>query len=250
MGTACVSALNDRVMPWHFGGPTQGPNRVAWMKNVFYGARLTHATSGLKHLPALHVWLPESIVYNDMVEFNEAEKGNWPKVYNALFDADIDYGVTNTLAVPPGSIVLYACVKPVLNAEEFARLQQFMSKGGTLLCAFEGTPELPDGTPIADWAKLPQAKIVRVTLEPGMLKQCAQAKRKPLDWQSDQAALKTYVYGTPGGGMAYLLNNTSLEQPATVKLPTALHNVLNGRSLGTGETVTIPPGMCLLLSHS
>jgi hypothetical protein len=245
MGTACISALNDRVMPWHFRGPTDGPERVAWMKNVFYGARTTHATSGLKHTPPLYVYLPESLVYNDLIEFNEAEKGNWSKVYNALFEANLDYGVTNTLAVPPGSVVLYACVKPVLSAEEFARVQEFMSKGGVLLCAFAGTPELPDGTPLADWARL---RTTPTTLEPFLLRKALQLLQRPMNMQTDQAAVKTYRYVTAGGGVAHLLNNTSLEQAATVKISTPLVDMFSGKS--TGATVTIAPGMCVLLSRS
>jgi len=250
MNTACISALNTRVMPWHFRGPTDGPDRVARMKNVFYASRLTHATSGLRHTPPLYVWCPESIVYNDLVEMNEAEKANWRQVWQTLFDANLDYGVTNTLAVPPGAVVLYACVRPVLNAEEFARLQKFVSQGGTLLCAFAGTPELPDGTPIADWAKLPRNRLVPAALAPEALQRCLPHRQGQLAWPTDQPALKVYAYTTAGGGRAYLLNNTSLEQPAAVKLPQALRDMLTGQSRQQGEMVTIPPGMYALLSHS
>lgn len=246
MNTACISALNTRVMPWHFNGPTQGPDRPQWMKNVFYSSRLTHATSGLKHTPPLHVWLPESIVYNDLVEFNEAEKANWGKVYGALFDANIDYGVTNTLAVPPGSVVLYACVKPVLSAEELARVQQFVSKGGTLLCAFTGTPESPDGTPIAEWSKLPSARVQPLTLDAFMLRKALQLLQRPLNWQTDQPALKTYAYQRDGK-RAHLLNNTSLDQPAEVTLAAAMEDLLSGRKLDKEAKVTIAAGMYALL---
>jgi len=248
MNTACISALTTRVMPWHFRGPTDGPNRVEWMKNVFLSARLTHATSGLRRAPSMYVWCPESIVYNDLVEMNEAEKGNWSKVWQALFDANLDYGVTNTLAVPPGSVVLYACVRPVLSAEEFARLQQFVSKGGVLLCAFAGTPELPDGTPIAAWSKLPTARVVPTTLEPALLNKALELLHRPRNWPTDQPALKMYRYAGPGGGVAFLLNNTSLDQPATVQVPATLGDAFTGKPVG--GTLTIPPGMYALLTRS
>ncbi len=248
MNTACISPLTTRVMPWHFRGPTDGPDRVARMKNVFYSARLTHATSGLRHRPPLFVWCPESIVYNDLVEMNEAEKANWRRVWQTLFDANLDYGVTNTLAVPRNSVVLYACVRPVLNAEEFARLQKFVSDGGTLLCAFAGTPELPDGTPLADWAKLPAQRLVRVALEPAALQQALAGREPRLAWPHLPAAVKVYVYATEGEGRAYLFNNTDLEAPATVELPTTLQDLLTGRS--AGRSVTIPPGMYALLGQS
>ena len=248
MNTACISALNTRVMPWHFNGPTVGPDRVERMKNVLYASRLTHATSGLRRAPLLYVWCPESLVYNDLVEMNEAEKGNWRKVWQALFDANLDYSVTNTLAVPRNSVVLYACARPVLNAEEFARLQKFVSDGGTLLCAFAGTPELPDGTPLAAWGRLPQQRLVRVTLEPAALQQALAGRPQRLAWTGLPPAVKLYRYVTEGEGRAYLLNNTDLEAPATVKLPAALHDMLSGRNAGT--TVTIPPGGYALLSRS
>lgn len=248
MNTACISALTTRVMPWHFNGPTIGPDRPQWMKNVFYASRLVHAMSYMRHAPPLYVYLPESIVYNDLVEFNEAEKGNWRKVYQALFEANLDYGVTNTLALPRNSVVLYACVRPVLSEEEFARVQKFVADGGTLLCAFESAPELPDGTPIADWGKLRAERVVRLDLDPPALCQALERLRKPMNWQTDQPALKTYRYAYADGGMAHLLNNTSLEQPATVKLSDHWADAFTGRT--APATITIPPGMYELLTRS
>lgn len=249
MNTACISALTTRVMPWHFNGPTIGPDRPQWMKNVLYSSRLTHATSGLKHTPPVYVWCPESIVYNDMVEFNEAEKANWRRLYQALFEANLDYGVTNTLAVPDGSVVLYSCVRPVLNEEEFARLQGFIAKGGTLLQAFEGQPELPDGNVIPGWEKLPQERLVKVELEPAALRGCLQGAKAVLNMQVNPQ-LRTYLYRSPTGSRVHLFNNVNFEQPAAFRAEMALRDLCSGKAIPENTVMSIPPGMYLLAVES
>lgn len=247
LNTAGISALNTRVMPWHFRGPVNGPDRIEWMKNVVYSARLTHATSGLTHTPPLFVWCPESIVFNDLVELNRAEAENWKQVQQALFDANLDYAVTNTLAVPPGSTVLYACVRPVLSDEELAHLQAFLGRGGTLLCAFAGAPERPDGQSQAGWAKLPAPRLPRIELTPAALNQ-AVAGKHPRNWSVDLPELKTCLYQRDGRRV-HLLNNTGLTAPATFPLPAAVQDALNGKMLAKGATLTIPPGLYALVEE-
>jgi len=242
MATACISALNTKVMPWHFGAPLNGPKRSNWMKTVCYDARLTHATSGLKHTPALYVWCPESIVYSDLVELNRAEADNWKKVWQALFDANLDYAVTNTLAIPKNAVLLYACVRPVLNEEEFARLKKFVESGGTVLCAFTGAPELPDGALTAEWKKLPPARIVPIELSAQSLAEEVKDRIKEHNWDTGVEAVKTCLYHR-GSSIVHLLNNTDLSNPATVRVRSICADVFTGKRLQAGAKITLPPGM-------
>lgn len=249
MATACISALNTKVMPWHFGAPLNGPRRSDWMKTVYYDARLAHATSGLKHTPSLYVWCPESIVYNDLVELGRAEADNWKKVWQALFDANLDYAVTNTLTIPKNAVLIYACVRPVLNEEEFARLKKFVESGGTVLCAFTGTPESPDGTQLPGWAALPQARLMPIELTPQALQEKVAALVKERHWNMDTEAVKTYLYRR-GNARVHLLNNTDLTNPATVRLRTRAKDTLTGKRLEAGATITLPPGRYAMLEEA
>ncbi|MBI2300427.1 MAG: hypothetical protein HYU66_16050, partial [Armatimonadetes bacterium] len=164
IGTACISALTNRVMPWNFGAPTQAANRVAWLKNVWRAAALTHVLSGLRRRPPLHVWCPESLAFPDLVDLGGHEARQWGVLWKALCTANIDYDVTNTLSLPADQVALYACEKPVLTPEEFGRLSAFVTQGGTLLYTFAGRPETPDGAELPGWDALPTARLVRVAL--------------------------------------------------------------------------------------
>jgi len=246
MGTACISALNTRVCAWHVRGVVHGPNRPAWMKAAYYGARLTHATTGLTRLPALYVWCPESLVYNDIVEFNRAEAENWGKVWQALFDANVDYVVTNTLAAPEGAVLLYACVRPVLNREEFGRLNGFVASGGRVLCAFDDPPALPDGTEIAQWRTLPQDRLIRMPLTAASLRGQVDALCEHRNWQTGAAAVRTHLYRR-GATRVHLLNNTDTAAAATVTTPGKMKNVFTGKTIAAGATLAIPPGCAALL---
>lgn len=236
---ACTGALNTKVCPWHFAAPVTGPNRVDWMKTVYLGARLTHATGGLQHVPPLYVWCPESIVYNDLVEMNSDEAGNWRRTWQSLFDANVDYAVTCALKVPAGVKLLWSCARPVLTVEEFATLKGFVDAGGTLLCAFEGNPELPDGSPLTDFAALPAERVQRIALTPEALAAAADGPQRNLPVAD--ASVKTFVYRRDGRRV-HLLNNNNLEQAATVAAPHAMRDVLTGRRIGEGEQVSIRPG--------
>ena len=194
------------------------------------------------------MWCPESIVFNDLVDFAPNESQAWKKVYQALDEVNLDYAVTNTLAVPKGSVVLYACVKPVLNREEVARLQKFVAAGGTLLCAFTGQPQWPDGTPVAEWDKLPAARLAPVELSGKALAAQAQARKLTRNWVVTQPGLRTYRY-VRSGKPVHLLNNTNLTDAASVKLPKPMLDLLNGRKLAAGSTVLLPPGGHALLGE-
>ncbi|MBI3920631.1 MAG: hypothetical protein HY318_04350, partial [Armatimonadetes bacterium] len=241
MTTACVSALNTRVCPWHFSGPLNGPNRSQWMKSVYYGSRLAHATTGLAHTPAVYVWCPESIVYNDLVDFNQAEAGNWRKVWQTLFDANIDFGVTNLIAIPKGTVLLYACVRPVLNGEEFSRLRRFVETGGTVLCAFTGPPESPDGARIPNWDALPKDRVIRVELDPRRLKEAVTSRTRGGNWVAVNPSVKTYFYNR-NGARVHLLNNTDHTVPATEIAPNGVKDLLTGKEIQQGSPVAILPG--------
>ncbi len=238
MNTACISALTTRVLPWHFRGPTVAPNRIDWMKAVFYGARLTHATSGLTHTPPLYVWCPESIVYNDLVEFNAAEAAHWKVTWQALFDANLDYKVTTTLAVPPPAVVIYSCVRPVLSEEEFGRLQRFVAGGGTVLCTFTRPPEWPDGRPIAEWGTLPAGRVMTLDLSPAGLRDEVGQRGLARNWETGAAALKTYLYQREGTRV-HLINNTDPAAPASFVLPAPVTDALSGARLERGATLTV-----------
>jgi len=236
---ACTSALNTKVCPWHFAAPVTGPNRVDWMKTVYLGARLTHATSGLQHVPPLYVWCPESIVYNDLVEMSSEEAGNWRRTWQSLFDANADYAVTCALKIPAGAKLLWSCARPVLTEEEFAVLRGFVDAGGTLLCAFEADPELPDGSPLTGFADLPTERVRRIALTPEALAAAADGPERNLP--VTDASVKTFIYRRDGKRV-HLLNNNSLEQAAIVAAPCAMRDVLTGRKIGEGEQVNIRPG--------
>jgi hypothetical protein len=241
MNTACISALTPRVAPWHFRGPLNGPDRVQWMKAFYYGARLTHLTTGLTATPALHVWCPDSLVFNDLVEMNRAEAGNWAKTWQCLFDANIDYGVTNKLTAPPANgVVLWSCVQPVLSDEEFGWLQGFLKGGGRLLCAFEGTPQRPDGTALPGWQSLPAKQIMRVALEPQALQAMTRQLNCPRNLDTPPA-VKSHLYRRTQARV-HLLNNTSLSDPVSVRVPGAMIDLLTGKPLATGTRVTLQPG--------
>ncbi|NUP98798.1 MAG: hypothetical protein HUU35_02960 [Armatimonadetes bacterium] len=241
--TACISALTERVCPWHFTGPLNGPNRVEWMKTAALGAWLAHATTGMEHTPPLHVWCPESIVYNDLVEFNATEAQHWTATWRALFAANLDYAVTNTIAIPADAVLLYSCVRPVLNDEEYARLQRFVQGGGRLLVTFEGTPERPDGTPHEDWAAL-RARASVVSLE-----QVAEALgERPRNLATGQAGVVSYLYRRDGRPV-HLVNNTSLTDPATLKLPVAMTNGVDGAACAANSALILRPGGFALLEE-
>jgi hypothetical protein len=218
------------------------------MKDTFYSARLTHAMGGLKHTPPLYVWCPESIVYNDLVDMDRKESAQWRVTWQALSDANIDYAVTNTLAVPAGSVVLYSCARPVLNAEEFQRLQGFVAKGGTLLCAFEGQPETPDGAAIAQWQKLPTKQLVSLQLTPKALQTANAQLCRTHNWDTKLPAVKTYLYQRDGKRV-HLVNNTSLTDPASLLLPWAATDLLSGKALRKGSALTVAPGLYALVTE-
>ena len=248
MNAACISALNTRVNPWHFNGPLSAPNRTEWMKAVYYGARLAHATTGLTHTPPLTVWCPDSIGFSELVAFDHSEGENWKRLAQCLFDAGIDYGVTNTLAVPKDAVLLYACARPVLTAEEFARVRRFVEAGGTLVTAFPGVPELPDGTKIAGWDALPKERVHAVALSPAALKEKALALCKARNWETGVPAVKTYLY-RQGAARVHLLNNTDFEAGVTVMLPAPMVDRFTGERLAAGTALSIRPGMHALLAE-
>ncbi len=248
MHVACISAMTTRVNPWHFRGPVNGPDRPQWMKSVYYSARLTHATSGLVHEPGLYVWCPESLVYNDLVEMNGAEAGHWAETWRALYDANLDYAVTNTLEIPADSVVLYSCARPVLNEEEYGRLQEFVAGGGTVLCTFADTPESPDGVEWVGWDELPAARVMPVELTPEAVRERAGALGVDRNWETGAAGVKTYAF-TRGETVVHLLNNTDFEEEATVVLPVATRDLLTGETLAAGDELILGPGLYALLEQ-
>ncbi|MEN6304223.1 MAG: hypothetical protein ABFD96_15935 [Armatimonadia bacterium] len=247
MHVAGISALTTRVNPWHFGGPLNGPDRPQWMKDVFLSSRLAHATSGLTHTPSLYVWCPESIVYNDLVELNRAEADHWATTYRALYDANLDYGVTNTFKIPPGSVVIYSCVRPVLNAEEMAALKAFVDGGGILLHTFDAAPESPDGTKLAEWEKLPRERAWPITLEPQGLRAYS-GRLRVRNWETGVDSVKTYLYER-GGKRVHLLNNTDLEKPAGIVAPVAMRDLLTDKPVAKGAKIVVPAARYALLAE-
>ena len=250
--TANISALCDRVCHWHFGGTLNGPRRPAWMAATFLAARLTHASNGLEHTPPLYVWCPDSIVYNDLVEMNTAEADTWRGLQRALFEANIDYAVTNRLVVPPGSVVLYACARPVLDRWEVASLMAFGKAGGRLLVTFAGAPEWPDGTPVAEWPAAALASPIRVELSAAALRATVADLCGLRNLGLDNPAVKTTLYRrTAGAGSdrVHLLSNTDTEQPATARLPVAMRDRLTGKAYPAGQRLDLPPGHYALLEE-
>jgi hypothetical protein len=251
--TAHISALCDRVCHWHFGGALNGPNRSGWMALAFQAARLTHATNGLEHTPPLYVWCPDSIAYNDLVEMNTAEADAWRSLQQALFAANVDYGVTNRLAVPAGSVVLYACARPVLDRTEVAALSAFLGAGGRLLVTFTGAPEGPDGAPVDEWAEVTRSKVEHVELRPEALRAKVDALCGLRNWLPDATAVKTYLYRHGAGqrpGRVHLLSNTDTEHVNEVVLPLAMVDRLTGSALPASHRLALPPGHYALLEEA
>ena len=246
--TACISALNTRVFAYHFGGVVNGPNRVGWMQAAYLCSRLTHATTDLVHTPPLYVWCPESIVYNDLVEFSTAEATNWRQVAQCLFDANLDYAVTNLLTIPKDAILLYACVRPVLSQEEMMRLERFVHAGGTVLCTFTRAPELPDGSLIQAWAELPKDRLKHVALLPDALEKAVVAHGGGRNWPLDEAAVKTYLY-LRENRRVHLLSNTEIEAEVSVRLPAGVRDALTGKVHRAGALVAFPRAGYALLEE-
>jgi hypothetical protein len=250
--TANISALCDRVCQWHFGGNLNGPQRPAWMAATFLAARLTHATNGLEHTPPLTVWCPDAIVYNDLVEMNTAEADAWRRLQQTLFAANLDYAVTNRLTLPAGSVVLYACARPVLDRADIENLTAFVKAGGRLLVTFAGAPEQPDGSPIEEWQGGLQAATIRVELAPAALRAKANDLCALRNWVPDSPAVKTYLYRRSDGprpGLVHLLNHTDTDRPTTVVLPAAMRDRLTGKTLPAGHRLDLPPGHYALLEE-
>ncbi|MBM3498544.1 MAG: hypothetical protein FJX74_07710 [Armatimonadetes bacterium] len=243
MHTACLSALSDTTCPWHFRGPTDGPDRAAWMKTVFLSARLAHGLTGLQHTPPLYVWCPESIVYSDLVDLTRAEAEHWTKTWQCLFDANLDYAVTNTLDLPEGSTVLWSCARPVLNEEEWGRLEGFIERGGRLVCTFTATPEDPAGAPLPRWEGMKE-RVTYAELAPEAIASLG----GPRNWETGEPAIKTYLYRR-GGTTVHLLNNTDLTQPATVQLPFRVEDLYTGERRERGAAITVRSGRYALLEE-
>ncbi|MBI2301836.1 MAG: hypothetical protein HYU66_23270 [Armatimonadetes bacterium] len=232
---AGLSALPDKVMPWHFRGVVNGPDRAAWMKAAWLVARLTHATADLTHTPEVYLWCPESIVYNDLVDLAATEAAQWTRTYHVLFDADVDYAVTNTLQVPAGATVLYTAARPVLDGAEVEALRGFLQRGGKLLMTADAPLEGPDGRPVEN---SPTAGVERLEQTPEALRQRLGRADGP---RSDRPDVKTYRYRR-GEQRAYLLNNTSLTAPAQVTPDGPSWDLLNAREVPAGRPVQLPPG--------
>lgn len=243
--TACISALHWKVIPF---GDADSPGRQAWMRPIYHGARLTHATSGLTHTPPLYVWRPESVAFNDLVELKGDEVVHFKKLWDALFQANVDYAVTNLLKIPDDAILLYACAHPVLTEEEFARVQKFVAGGGTLLAALGRPPEHPDGRPIEGWRQLPGDRVVSVDLSAAAIARAMNPLRTARNWDTGVDAVKTYRYRRDGR-VVHLLNNTSLGETARIALPSGMRDALTGATLAKGATYEIPPGLYALLEE-
>ena len=248
MNTAAVSALNDIVNGFGFSPALVGPDITGWMKTSFLVGRLTHATSGLVHTPPLYVWLPESAAYNDLVELKTGESDNWGTFLMMLFNANMDYTVTNQLKIPPQSVLLYSCARPVLSEEEFARLKRFMDAGGTLVTTFDGAPETPDGKPLAGWAALPADRIVRASLSAAPFKEKVSPLLRRRNLEAGTPDVKSYLYERAGAA-AHLLNNTNLEKTLAVTLPVAMTDAITGQRYAAGAAISLPPGRYALLEE-
>ena len=246
--TACISALCERVCTWSFSGSLAGARRPEWMAMSWLASRLTHATTGLRHTPPVALWCPDAVVFNDLVEMNGAEAGAWKQAYAALFAANLDYTVTNTLAVPEGTAVLYAPARPVLSDEDFARLQRFTARGGRLLVTFEGTPQSPDGQPIQAWAQV-AGKCTQVKVAPEALRAAVAAAGVPANLDAGEGAVKTYLYAGERGRV-HLLNNTDPAAPASVRLPWPAADRLTGKPLAAGTALALSPGGYALVEET
>lgn len=243
--TACISARHWKVMPF---GPVELPGLAAWMKPVYYGSRLAHATSDLTHTPPLYVWCPESIVFNDLVELKGDDANNWKRLWNTLFKANIDYAVTELLKIPKDAILLYTSVNPVLTDEEFTRLQKFVKGGGKVLVAMGKSPEYPDGKAIDGWKALPAESIISTKLSAPELKEKLTALQKVRNWDTGVEAVKTYRYQR-GGRTVHLLNNTNIRETAKVTMPSKMQDVMTGKVLEKDSTCEILPGLYALLEE-
>ena len=240
--TAGLSAMNPVIITYESRSDTI--DKPEWVKAMYYQARLTHAMTGLKHTPSLYVWWPESLVYNDLVALRSDEAAVWMRLWQALFDANVDYAVTNRLAIPKDATLVYACARPVLNREEFDRLAAFVRNGGTLCVTFDDAPEFPDGTIIGAWAELPRERIVRAALSADAFRTAA-AGVKVRNAAVASNVVKTYRYQR-GGKVVHLLNNTDDKAPAAARLPMAVVDVCRNAHYRADAEIVLPPGQYLL----
>ncbi len=249
LNTAGISALCDGVNAFGFAPAIRGPNAKDWMKAVFIVSRLVHATSGLTRAPAVRVWLPQSISFNDLADLNTAEADRWAALRNALFEANVDFTVTNLLNLPPKEVVIYCCARPTLSEQEFERLKAFVDRGGTLVAMFDGDPETPDGRPIAGWKTLPAVRVIRAGLSVDELRAKAMARAPRRNMDTGVACVKSFLYSRQGKPV-HLLSNTDVENAREVKLAPAMVDAITGEKFAAGATVRLGPGRYALLEET
>lgn len=242
---SAISALNDKVCPWSFSKLMDLKERIGWLKMVYYSSRLTHATTILKHTPPVYIWLPASIVFNDLVNYDNEESGRWKEIYEYLFKINIDYGITNNFKNIEKDIpVLYAPKRPVLNCEEFEDLKNFLNKGGKIFYTFDEIPVYPDGEKIKEWENLQRENLIKIKLDK------IKENLKFLNLQLDNEKIKTYIYRDENGEIYHLLNNTDYQNDIEIILNIEGIDFFTDKIYKKGDKLKILKGNYILLKEN
>ncbi len=225
---------------WQPGTTFFARNRAPWLEAAAEIARMVQGLSGLEHVAQVYLYCPESIVYNDLVEFNREEAGRWKAVQDALQAANLDFRVTLTCDLPADSLLIYAPARAVLNDEEAAALEAYLSAGGALFYASATEPEYPDGSPLQSLRDaLAQGEVTRMA-EFSAQAVAALARERGLALNPSAVTPGVLSFGFEGDGRrATLWVNTSA-QAATETTPFAAKSLITGEALAEGAQFTIP----------
>jgi len=229
---------------WQPGTIFNAIERPRWLAAASEITRMVQALSGLQHDAGLHLYCPDSLVYNDLVDFSRTEASRWTAVQDALQVANVDYRVTLTCDTPTPSVVLYAPVRAVLTDEEAAALIGHLDRGNTLIYACAGEPEYPDGSPLAALAQRLAApepgRVVRMANEfdPAMAADEAAALGLALNPRAANAGVLSFRFVTEGREVTLWLNTTG--ESVTEATPFAADDLLTGERIDARGQFTIP----------
>jgi len=237
---------------WHPGTIFNAIDRPRWLVAAYEITRMVQALSGLQHDAGLHIYCPESLVYNDLVDFSRTEASRWAAVQDALQAANVDYRVTLTGDTPTPSVVLYAPARAVLTDEEAAVLVGHLDRGGTLIYACATEPEYPDGSPLETLAHRLAApgpgRVVRMAgeFDPAAVAAQVTALGLALNPRAANAGVLSFRFVADGREVTLWLNLN--DEPVTETTPFAAGDLYTGKRFDAGGQFAIPAHRYRLLA--
>ena len=225
---------------WQPGTTFFARDRAPWLEAAAEISRMVQGLSGLEHVAPIYLYCPESIVYNDLVEFNGTEAGRWKAVQDALQAANLDFRVTLTCDLPAESLLIYAPARAVLSDEEAAALTRYLAQGGALVYASASEPEYPDGSALQSLRDaLVQGAVTRMAeLDAEAVVALAREHGLALNPPAVTPGVLSFSF-EDGGRRATLWVNTT-EETATETTPFAATALITGEALAAGEEFAIP----------